>query len=326
MAHDVSPTARALLALEMIQNSPGITADRLGERLGVSERAARRYVAILREADLPIQSVTGPHGGYRVGRGLRLPPLMFTAAEAMGLVMAVLEGHRNAASPTDLVGGALAKIVRVLPERVGRPVRAVREVSAPDPGPDPAAFAPPRVSPELTTQLIEACSAASRLRLDYRMGRGRDRAMEVDPWAVVLRHSRWYLLGWSHTAAALRVLRVDRIARAEATPETFTPPPDLDALRTLEEHLSEGWTYPVDVIVDAFVEETARWLPRSLARLEPEDDRTRLRATTDDPDWFARQLAAIPAPFRVIGSPELQRATAALGQQLMRASGTEAPA
>ena len=109
MPHDASPTARALLALEIIQNSPGITAQRLGERLGVTERAVRRYVAILREADLPIEAVSGPHGGYRVGRGLRLPPLIFTAAEAMGLAMAVLEGHRNAADPTDLVGGAVLR-------------------------------------------------------------------------------------------------------------------------------------------------------------------------------------------------------------------------
>src|SRR6266487_2782158 len=123
MPHDASPTARALLALEIIQNSPGITAQRLGERLGVTERAARRYVAILREADLPIEAVSGPHEGYWVGRGLRLPPLMFTAAEAMGLAMAVLEGHRNAANPTDLVGSALAKIVRILPERVAGPRR-----------------------------------------------------------------------------------------------------------------------------------------------------------------------------------------------------------
>ena len=121
MAHEVSPTARALLALEVIQNSPGVTAQRLGDRLGVTERAARRYVAILREADLPIESVSGPHGGYLVGRGLRLAPLMFTAAEAMGLVMAVLEGHRDAADPGDPVGSALAKIVRLLPERGGGP-------------------------------------------------------------------------------------------------------------------------------------------------------------------------------------------------------------
>src|SRR6266581_7308837 len=147
MAHDVSPTARALMALEVIQNSPGITAHTLGTTLGVTERAARRYVAILREADLPIESVSGPHGGYRVGRGLRLPPLMFTAAEAMGLVMAVLEGYRNAADPMDLVGSALATIVRVLPERVAGPVRAVREVSVPRPEHEAL------VSPELTAQL-----------------------------------------------------------------------------------------------------------------------------------------------------------------------------
>ncbi|MGC5022390.1 helix-turn-helix transcriptional regulator [Micromonospora sp. DT47] len=318
MAHDVSPTARALLALEVIQNCPGITAHRLGERLGVTERAARRYVAILRGADLPIESVSGPHGGYRVGRGLRLPPLMFTAAQAMGLVMAVLEGHRDAADPTDLVGSALAKIVRVLPERVAGPVRAFREVSAPRPTQEIWA------SPELTTRLIEACNAARRVRLGYRRGKAADRVMEVDPWAVVLRHSRWYLLGWSHTRQARRVLRVDRIVTIEALLDRFTPPGELDALRTLEEHLSQGWTHPVDVLVDATIEQTSRWVPRSLGSLEPDDEgRTRLRATTDDPDWYARQLAAITAPFRVIGSPELQRATVALGQRLVQAGRAE---
>jgi predicted DNA-binding transcriptional regulator YafY len=321
MAHDVSPTARALLALEVIQNSPGITAHKLGERLGVTERAARRYVAILREADLPIDSVSGPQGGYRVGRGLRLPPLMFTAAEAMGMVMAVMEGHRNAANPTDPVGSALAKIVRVLPERAAGPVRAFRDVFTPPPAHESPA------SPELTTQLIKACTVARRLRLVYRMGQAADRVMEIDPWAVVLRHSRWYLLGWSHTKQALRALRVDRIAVIEALPDTFTPPPELDALRTLEEHLSQGWAYPVDVLVDATIDETSRWVPRSLGRLEPDEEgRTRLRATTDEPDWYARQLAAIPAPFRIIGSPELQRATAALGQRLLQASGAKVSA
>ena len=139
MAHEVSPTARALLALEAIQNVPGITARQLGDRLGVTERAARRYVAILREAGLPIDSVSGPYGGYQVGRGLRLPPLTFTAAEAAGLVMAVLEGHRPATDPADLVGGALAKIIRVLPTPVAPLVRSIRDVSgAPAARPHPA--------------------------------------------------------------------------------------------------------------------------------------------------------------------------------------------
>jgi predicted DNA-binding transcriptional regulator YafY len=134
------------------------------------------------------------------------------------------------------------------------------------------------------------------------------------------------LLGWSHTRQAQRVLRVDRIVVIETLSETFTPPPELDALRALEEHLSQGWSYPVDVLVDAAIEETSQWVPRSLARREPaEDNRTRLTATTDDPDWYARQLARIPAQFHVIASPELRRATSELGQRLMRASGIEEP-
>ena len=208
MRHDTSPTARALLALEAIQDSPGITAQRLGDHLGVTERAARRYVAILREADLPIESVTGPHGGYRVGRGLRLPPLMFTAAEALGLVMAVLEGHRGAADPTELVGAALSKILRALPQQVAEPVRAVRRITGPPP--DPSL----RVDPLLTAKLVEACTSARRVLIDYRLEDGRERPMEVDPWAVVLRHGRWYLLGWSHTSDAQRALRVDRVLSA----------------------------------------------------------------------------------------------------------------
>jgi len=317
MAYEVSPTARALLALEVIQDNPGITAQQLGERLAVSDRAARRYVAILREAELPVEAVSGPHGGYRVGRGLRLPPLMFTTVEAMGLVMAVLEGHRYAADSGDPVGGALAKIVRSLPDRVARPVRAVRETSAaPPPAPET------RVSPELTSRLIEACAAARPLRVAYRpRPDAADREMEIEPWAVVLRHSRWYLLGWSRSRQARRALRVDRIRAAEPQPGTFTPPPDLDALGALEDHLSQGWPYPVEVIVDAKVEDVERWLPRSLGRLEPaEEGRTRLRASTEDPDWYVRRLAVLPASFRILESDPVRLAMAELSRLLAKSA------
>jgi hypothetical protein len=152
--------------------------------------------------------------------------------------------------------------------------------------------------------------------------------MEVDPWAVVLRRSRWYLLCWSHTRAARRVLRVDRIAAAHPLPGTFTPPAGLDALATLEEHLSQGWAYPVDVLIDASTREVARWLPRSFGMLVPTDDgRTRLHASTDNPSWYAGGLAVLPFAFRVDGSAQLQRAIADLGRRLIASasadSGTE---
>jgi predicted DNA-binding transcriptional regulator YafY len=325
MTPEVSPTARALLALEAIQNSPGITAQRLGDRLGVTERAARRYIAILREAGLPIDSVSGPYGGYQVGHGMRLPPLTFTAAEAAGLVMAVLEGHKAAADPADLVGAALAKIIRVLPARVSALVRPIRDAT--EPGGD-AQDAAPQVSPELTTALFEACAAGRRLRLGYRLaGRAGDggsleRPMDVDPWAVVLRHSRWYLLCWSHTRDARRVLRVDRIASANPLPETFAPPAGLNPLRALEEHLSQGWDFPVEVLIDAPAAEVASWLPRALGTLTPCEDggRTRLLGSTSEPEWFAGRLAALPFRFRVKESAQLRHAVADLGRGLLAAS------
>jgi predicted DNA-binding transcriptional regulator YafY len=335
-AREISPTARALLALEAIQNTPGITAQRLGERLGVTERAGRRYVAILREAGLPIESVSGPYGGYQVGRGMRLPPLTFSAPEAAGLVMAVLEGHRAAADPADLVGGALAKIIRVLPARVSALVRPIRDITASAGTAADAdnGAAHRRVSPELTTALFEACAAGRRLRLTYRLRRGHgapdpgerggwvEREMEVDPWAVILRHSRWYLLCWSHSRDARRVLRVDRITAAAALPDTFAPPSGLDPLRVLEEHLSQGWKFPVDVLIDASPAEVACWLPRSLGALTPcGDGQTRLLASTDTPDWYAGRLAVLPYSFQVRESPPLRDALSELGRRLLAAAG-----
>ncbi len=131
-----SPTARALRTLEILQHRPGCTADQLAARLGVSDRAARRYVAILREAGIPVESVRGPFGGYRLGRGVRLPPLVFSAAEALGLVMAVLDGRHAAADDEDPVGSGLGKLIRALPPTYGAATFVDHDLAAPTGGPD----------------------------------------------------------------------------------------------------------------------------------------------------------------------------------------------
>jgi predicted DNA-binding transcriptional regulator YafY len=312
---DASPTARALLALELVEGSPGITADRLADKLGVSERAARRYVGILREAGIPIESVRGPYGGYRLGRGLRLPPLMFSAAEALGLVMAVLDGHHDASDPTDPVGSALGKIMRALPEPIADQAEAVRRTTAP--APDRAAARP---DPTTTTALVQACSNHRRVRLGYRSEAGSEWVMEVDPWAVVVRHGRWYLLCRSHTADARRAYRIDRVRTVEVLDDTFSPPADLDPVAMLEEHLAVGWEYDVAVVIDAPVDTVVRCLPRAIGMLEPLDaETTRLVGSTSNPVWYAAQLAAIPASYRIVRCPELQEAARVLGQRLLAA-------
>jgi predicted DNA-binding transcriptional regulator YafY len=318
---DASPTARALLTLELVQGSPGITADRLADKLGVSQRAARRYIGILREAGIPIESVRGPYGGYRVGRGLRLAPLMFTAAEALGLVMAVLDGHHDAGDPTDPVGSALGKIIRALPEPVAAQAEAVRRTTAP--APDRAAARP---APETTTSLVQACSNRQRARLGYRSEAGSEWDIEVDPWAIVVRHGRWYLLCWSHAANARRAYRIDRVREVQLLDGTFPPPADLDPVAVLEDHLAIGWEYDVEVVIHAPAETVGRCLPRTLGRLEPLDAQTtRLVGSTSNPVWYAGQLAAIPAPYHIMRGPQLQNAARVLGQRLLAAAEQPTP-
>jgi predicted DNA-binding transcriptional regulator YafY len=319
MTSDAGPAARALLALDLIQRSPGVTADRLAAELGVSGRAARRYVAVLREAGIPVESERGPYGGYRVGRGLRLPPLVFTATEALGLVMAVLDGHHDAADATGIVGGALGKIIRALPQAVAAQAEAVR--SRATAAPDRAAARP---DPETTTTLVQACSDRRRVRIGYRSEAGSEWDAEVDPWAVVVRHGRWYLLCHAHTAGALRAYRIDRVRSVEILVPGFVPPPDLDPVRLLEEHLAAGWEYDVEVVLDAPRETLVASVPRALGRLEAVDGgTTRLVGSTSNPWWYVWQLAGLPAPYRIVGSQELRDAASVIGRRLLTSAGEE---
>jgi predicted DNA-binding transcriptional regulator YafY len=322
MRSDASPTARALLALELIQDSPGITAERLGDKLGVSERAARRYVGMLREAGIAVESERGPYGGYRVGRGIRLPPMTFSAAEALGLVMAVLDGHHDAGDAADPVGNALGKLVRALPAAVAAQAEAVRRTTAP--APDRAAARP---DPQMTIDLVQACAARRPVRLGYRSEAGKEWETEVDPWAIVVRHGRWYLLCRSHRKDERRAYRVDRVLSVVPLEGTVVPPADLDAVAELEEHLAAGWDYEVEVDVAAPPETVGWYLSRMMGRLEPAaDGTTRVTGSTGNPFWYAEQLAVLPVPYRIVRGPEVQHAARAIAARLLAAAGPGAPA
>ena len=317
MAQEVSPTTRALRALESIQNRPGLTGDELAARLGVTARAARRYVAILREAGVPVDSVSGRYGGYSVGRGARVPPLMFSTSEALGLVMALLRGWHGSIDSADPAAAALGKILRVLPDAAAAPAEALRRVVAQNP--NDAAATP---DPSLTADVAHACETHGRLRIAYRSRPGSDYHMVVDPWAVVVRHGRWYLLCWSLTADARRVLRIDRIVTAAPIDGGVAPPGDLDPVEEVENHLADGWTHHVEVRIAAPVDEIAGCIPRALGRLVPLDATScTLRGSTDDPAWYAAQLASVPAPFTLVGSDAVRAELLAIADRLGTAAG-----
>ena len=167
---------------------------------------------------------------------------------------------------------------------------------------------------------MKACGTRHRVCLDYRGTRSSSRPIEIDPWAVVVRYGRWYLLGWSHTASARRVLRVDRIASIELRPDRFEPPVDLDPIRDIDTHLSQAWPHRVVVEIEAPVEDARRWVPHQLGVLEPlTDDRTRLVGSTADIGWYAGHLTALEADCTIIEPPALAEVAQRLGERLHRA-------
>ncbi|MGH3334190.1 MAG: helix-turn-helix transcriptional regulator, partial [Nocardioides sp.] len=208
------------------------------------------------------------------------------------------------------------KIVRALPEPVAAQAEAVRRTTAA--APDHSAARP---DPGTTTTLVQACSDRRRVRIDYRSEAGSEWSTEVDPWAVVVRHGRWYLLCRSYPRDAVRAYRVDRVSEVEVLDHTFTPPAELDPVAMLEAHLAVGWEYDVEVVIDAPMEEVAPCVRRALGVLEPlGSSRTRLVGSTSNPTWYAEQLAAIPASYRIVESPELREAARVLGQRLLEAA------
>jgi predicted DNA-binding transcriptional regulator YafY len=307
----MSPTARALRAMDILQTRPGATAGDLAAGLGVTERAARRYVEILREAGVPVESTRGPYGGYRLGRGTRLPPVVFTESEALSLVMAVLDE----AGRSDLIGTALSKVIRALPESVGRQAAALQAH---------ASAAPDRVAahpdPAITIALVAAIADRRRVLVKYSSDAGNTWEAAVDPWAVVVRFGRWYLLCHSHRAGAIRTYRIDRIGAVQATEHHFEPPDGLDSVATVEENLGVGWEYPTRVRFEAALTEVARWIRPPMGRLEEAEDGCVLVGSTSNPGMYAQEwLARLPFAFHVEGGPELRAAMVTLAARFAAA-------
>lgn len=323
---ELSPTARALRTLEVLQNRPGVTAGELARRLGVTERATRRHIAILREAGIPVVSTRGPHGGYTLGRGAALAPVVFTETEALSLVMAVIDSHPSAASATgldgepDAVGSALDKVVRALPRAAGREAVALREHASATPDRYPS-----RPDPATTSALVAASANQRQVRITYTSESGKSWEDSTDPWAVVVRHSRWYLLCRSHRADAVRTYRIDRIREVVELDGTFDPPADLDPVSSLEEHLGVGWEFATRVVFEASLEEAQRWVHPAMGRLDRHTDGCVLVGSTSNPTMYAREwLARIPLSFRVEGDAELIDALSAVAAQLTKSVGPSA--
>jgi len=220
-------TATRLITLIMLlQRRPNQKAGELAEQLGVSVRTVHRYIVMLDEMGIPVYSERGPHGGFSLVRGYRMPPLVFTPEEAVAVYLGTsLVEEMWGQLYRDAAQGALAKLDNVLPDEQRHEVAWARRTLLAT-GMHRADWTP--LVP-LLEKLRRATRERRRVRMVYR-GRSQPEPLQrdVDPYALVHRWGWWYVIGHCHLRERMRTFRVDRIIELTLLDETFDVPTDFD--------------------------------------------------------------------------------------------------
>jgi predicted DNA-binding transcriptional regulator YafY len=300
-------SARLLRLLSLLQTRRDWSGVDLAERLGVSPRTVRRDVERLRDLGYPIHATRGVAGGYRLGAGAALPPLLLNDEEAV----AVAVGLRTAASGGVVAGieetsvHALAKLEQVLPSRLRHRVNALQAYTVTV----PMQAAGQTVDVEALTAIAGACRDHQVLRFDYRDHTGADSLRAVEPHRLVCWGRRWYLLAWDTDRAGWRTFRVDRVRPRVPTGPRFDPRelPEEDVAAYISRTVwSAGWRHRAEVRLDAPAEAVAQRIPPGVGVLEPVDERTcLLRTGADTLETLAVSLSMLGVDFQVTAPPEL---------------------
>ena len=300
------PLARVLALLDILQMGGTRTQRELAQRLGVDERTVRRYVDHLVDLDVPVESVRGRYGGYRLAPGYRMPPLMLTDAEAVAVLLG-LTGARRATLDPDAalaVESAEAKVRRVLPRALAARLSALSTATSyADHGRGP-------VNPETGILLAVAGAAVRRQPLAIRYSDRNDRVTErvLHPYGVVALEGRWYATGLDSRSGAVRSFRLDRIARVAAQDGQFQVPAGFDPASVVTEAVS-GASYPHAVSVrvegDERAVRTRMRMPGPATVIDQADGEpgwVRVRWRAERLDWVPSALAGLRAPVRHRGA------------------------
>jgi predicted DNA-binding transcriptional regulator YafY len=312
---------RLLKLLSLLQARPDWTGQELAERLEVTTRTVRNDVERLRRLGYPVKASPGVGGGYRLGAGAALPPLLLDDEEAV----AVAVGLRTAAGGA--VAGieetslrALIKLEQVLPSRLRHRVNALHGAMVTVPGGGPT------VDAGVLTAIAAAIRDRQRLRFDYRHHDGTASVRDVEPHRMVSWGRRWYLVAFDTERQDWRTFRVDRIAPRLPTGPRFGPRkvPGGDVTAYVEQTVGRAtWRYRARVLLHAPAAQLAAKLPPAV-ELEPVDDHRCIASVgADDPYVLALHLGLLDVDFELVDAPELATALGKLAGRYTRARGPD---
>jgi predicted DNA-binding transcriptional regulator YafY len=311
-------SGRLLKLLSLLQARRDWPGAELADRLGVSGRTIRRDVERLRRLGYPVDSLTGPAGGYRLRAGTAIPPLLLDDEEAIAIAVGLRTAARASVTGIEETAvRALVKLEQVLPTHLRRRVRALGSATISPP------VGGPTVDPQHLTVIAAACRDSERLRFAYRSRDDTDSRREVEPHALVNLGRRWYLLAWDRRRADWRSFRVDRLARPASTGVRFAARtlPAKDAAAFVNESLiGAPHRFEARLTLRAAADEIASRVPASWGTIEPIDAHTcEYRTGDDDLRWLALRVAMLGVDFEVHEPPELVEHLRTLAERLERA-------
>lgn len=309
------PTSRVLAVLELLQSRPLINGPELASRLEVDARTVRRYITMLQEVGIPIEVVIGRYGGYRLRRGFKLPPLLFTNDEAIALTLGLQAAQKmgvHAIAPA--IEGAMAKIERVLPDDVRPRIQAVHDMLVVDMNSSDT---------QIELPILETLSTAARqclqVQLHYHTEQDEITERIIDPYGVACHNGHWYTVGYCHLRSELRIFRLDRIEQAQIQQGGFTPPPDFHCLRYIVQSVAAiPDTWNVEVLLLLSLEEARTKVPAMLATLEQHPQGVILYASIANLNWMARFLVGLDCSFMIYQPVELRTALQELADEMRK--------
>jgi predicted DNA-binding transcriptional regulator YafY len=295
-------SARLLRLLSLLQSRPDWSGPELAGRLGVTTRTVRRDVDRLRQLGYPVDAAPGVAGGYRLGSGTNLPPLLLDDDEATAVAIAL--GTTTGGSVRGMEEPALAaltKLDRLLPPRLRQRVADLQAATVGMTGPTDA------VDAAVLVPLSQACAGQERVRMDYVDREGVASERRIEPYRLVSTGRRWYLVARDIDRDGWRTFRVDRVVAVERTGHRFrfVDPPDPAELVSRATAVAP-YRYTARVRVDGPFDAVQARVPPTTGLLEVDGEATILVTGADDLDYLAGHLIWLGLPFEVLDPPELR--------------------
>jgi predicted DNA-binding transcriptional regulator YafY len=313
----LSTSERLLRVLTLLETRRDWSGADLAERLEVSTRTIRNDMVRLRTLGYPVGAAPGVAGGYRLGAGAALPPLLLDDDEAVAVAVALgSSAGGGVAGIEETSVRALVKLEQVLPSRLRRRVTALQAYTI------PVALSGPTVEPHLLSTIASACRDAEVLRIDYRKHDGTESTRSVEPYRMVHLGRRWYLVAWDRDRRAWRTFRVDRLHVRSPNGPRFTPrePPADDIGEYVTRNVrSAPMTHHARVVVHAPAAVITERVPRGIV-VEPIDDVSCVvHATANTIEMLAVYIGMLDAEFTVTEPPELLARLTKLSERFVSA-------